>query len=118
EAAGDPQCRVVILTGAGRAFSAGQDLADSVQDHSGPQLDASSLLEELYNPLLKRITTFDKPVIAAVNGIAAGASANIALACDLVIAARSASFLQAFTRIGLVPDAGGTWTLPRLAGPA
>jgi len=112
-AGADPDCRVVVLTGAGRAFSAGQDLADT----GGGALDAGKALEEAYNPLIKLITTLEKPVIAAVNGIAAGAGANIALACDLVFAARSASFLQAFARIGLIPDAGGTWVLPRLVGP-
>jgi 2-(1,2-epoxy-1,2-dihydrophenyl)acetyl-CoA isomerase len=80
-------------------------------------MDAGKMLEEAYNPLIKLITTLEKPIIAAVNGVAAGAAANIALACDLVYAARSASFLQAFARIGLVPDAGGTWVLPRLVGP-
>jgi 2-(1,2-epoxy-1,2-dihydrophenyl)acetyl-CoA isomerase len=116
EANADGQCRVVVLTGAGRAFSAGQDLAEI----AGPdaQGDAGSRLEMLYNPLIKLITTLEKPVIAAVNGIAAGAGANIALACDLVVATRSASFLQAFARIGLVPDAGGTYVLPRLIGAA
>jgi 2-(1,2-epoxy-1,2-dihydrophenyl)acetyl-CoA isomerase len=115
-AGNDPECRVVVLTGAGRAFSAGQDLADSGMS-SGSTVDAGSMLEEAYNPLIKMITTLEKPVIAAVNGVAAGAAANIALACDLVYAARSASFLQAFARIGLIPDAGGTWVLPRLVGP-
>ncbi len=113
----DPACRVVVLTGAGRAFSAGQDLADTGAA-SGSQMDAGKMLEEAYNPLVKLITTLEKPIIAAVNGVAAGAAANIALACDLVYAARSASFLQAFARIGLIPDAGGTWVLPRLVGPA
>lgn len=112
----DPDCRVVVLTGAGRAFSAGQDLADTGGE-KGAAIDAGKMLEEAYNPLIKLITTLDKPVIAAVNGVAAGAAANIALACDLVYAARSASFLQAFARIGLIPDAGGTWVLPRLVGP-
>jgi 2-(1,2-epoxy-1,2-dihydrophenyl)acetyl-CoA isomerase len=116
-AGADPDCRVVVLTGAGRAFSAGQDLADTGLGGGGG-LDAGKALEEAYNPLVKLITTLEKPVIAAVNGIAAGAGANIALACDLVFAARSASFLQAFARIGLIPDAGGTWVLPRLVGPA
>jgi 2-(1,2-epoxy-1,2-dihydrophenyl)acetyl-CoA isomerase len=115
-AGNDPECRVVVLTGAGRAFSAGQDLADSGMS-SGPTVDAGSMLEQAYNPLIKMITTLEKPVIAAVNGVAAGAAANIAFACDLVYAARSASFLQAFARIGLIPDAGGTWVLPRLVGP-
>lgn len=112
----DPECRVVVLTGAGRAFSAGQDLADTGAA-SGSTMDAGKMLDEAYNPLIKLITSLEKPVIAAVNGIAAGAAANTALACDLVYAARSASFLQAFARIGLIPDAGGTWVLPRLAGP-
>src|SRR5262245_34836057 len=116
-AAGDnPECRVVVLTGAGRAFSAGQNLADTGAAGGGA-MDAGKMLEEAYNPLIKLITTLEKPVIAAVNGIAAGAGANIALACDLVYAARSATFLQAFGRIGLIPDAGGTWVLPRLVGP-
>jgi 2-(1,2-epoxy-1,2-dihydrophenyl)acetyl-CoA isomerase len=113
----DPDCRVVVLTGAGRAFSAGQDLADTGAA-SGSAMDAGKMLDEAYNPLIKMITTLEKPVIAAVNGIAAGAAANIALACDLVYAARSASFLQAFARIALIPDAGGTWVLPRLVGSA
>jgi 2-(1,2-epoxy-1,2-dihydrophenyl)acetyl-CoA isomerase len=113
-AANDPECRVVVLTGAGRAFSAGQDLADASLGSTG---DAGRLLEDAYNPLIKMITSLEKPIIAAVNGVAAGAAANIALACDLVYAAHSASFLQAFARIGLVPDAGGTWVLPRLVGP-
>jgi 2-(1,2-epoxy-1,2-dihydrophenyl)acetyl-CoA isomerase len=114
-AGADPDCRVVVLTGAGRAFSAGQDLADGAHASGAP--DAGKTLEEVYNPLIKLIATLEKPVIAAVNGIAAGAGANIAFACDLVYAARSASFLQAFARIGLIPDAGGTWVLPRLVGP-
>lgn len=116
-AGSDPECRVVVLTGAGRAFSAGQDLADTGAA-SGSAMDAGKMLEEAYNPLIKLITTLEKPVIAAVNGVAAGAAANIAFACDLVLATRSATFLQAFARIGLVPDAGGTWVLPRLVGQA
>jgi 2-(1,2-epoxy-1,2-dihydrophenyl)acetyl-CoA isomerase len=118
EAASDPSCRVVVLTGAGRAFSAGQDLADIEPGSSSQVPDAAELLELAYNPLVKLLSTMPKPVIAAVNGIAAGAAANVALACDLVYAARSASFLQAFARIGLIPDAGGTWQLPRLVGAA
>jgi 2-(1,2-epoxy-1,2-dihydrophenyl)acetyl-CoA isomerase len=117
QAASDPDCRVIVLTGAGRAFSAGQDLADSSVNKNGG-VDAGSALEKLYNPLIKLISSMEKPVIAAVNGVAAGASANIALACDIVYAARSASFLQAFMRIGLIPDAGGTFTLTQLLGPA
>ena len=115
-AGADPECGVVVLTGAGRAFSAGQDLADRGLA-AGAAMDAGGMLEEAYNPLIKLITTLEKPVVAAVNGIAAGAAANIALACDLVYAARSATFIQAFARIGLIPDAGGTWLLPRLVGP-
>jgi 2-(1,2-epoxy-1,2-dihydrophenyl)acetyl-CoA isomerase len=118
DAAGaDRDCRVVVLTGAGRAFSAGQDLTET-DLASGGLTDAGKMLEDAYNPLIRLITTLEKPVIAAVNGIAAGAAANIALACDLVYAKRSASFLQAFARIGLIPDAGGTWVLPRLVGAA
>jgi 2-(1,2-epoxy-1,2-dihydrophenyl)acetyl-CoA isomerase len=116
-AGADPDCRVVVLTGAGRAFSAGQDLADTGAA-SGSAMDAGKMLDEAYNPLIKMIASLEKPVIAAVNGVAAGAAANIALACDLVYAARSASFLQAFARIALIPDAGGTWVLPRLVGSA
>jgi len=115
--AADPACRVVVLTGAGRAFSAGQDLAEDQDSRTGVP-DAAALLEAAYNPLVKLISTMPKPVVAAVNGIAAGAGANMALAADLVYAARSASFLQAFARIGLIPDAGGTWNLPRLVGAA
>lgn len=104
------QVRCLVITGQGRAFSAGQDLAD---------LDMSALgdvVEQHYNPLLRTITTLNIPVIASVNGIAAGAAANLALACDIVIAARSAKFIQSFNHVGLVPDGGGTWTLPRLVG--
>ena len=107
--------RVLVLTGSGRGFSAGQDLADPVMS-GGPDMDVGSTLERNYNPLLHRLNALPMPVIAAVNGIAAGAAANLALACDIVIATRSASFLQAFARIGLIPDAGGTYTLPRLVG--
>jgi len=117
-AATDSTCRVIVLTGAGRAFSAGQDLSDIEPGSSSNVPDAADLLEVVYNPLIKLISTMPKPVIAAVNGIAAGAAANVALACDLIYAARSASFLQAFARIGLIPDAGGTWHLPRLVGAA
>jgi 2-(1,2-epoxy-1,2-dihydrophenyl)acetyl-CoA isomerase len=117
-AASDAQCRVVVLTGAGRAFCAGQDLAETRPSGDGGVPDAGGRLEQFYNPLVRLIATMEKPVICAVNGIAAGAGANVALACDLVFAARSASFLQAFARLGLVPDAGGTWVLPHLVGPA
>jgi len=107
--------RAVLLTGAGRAFCAGQDLADLRMD--GPA-EILELLEQDFNPLVSRIRNLPMPVVCAVNGVAAGAGANLALACDIILAARSASFLQAFARIGLIPDAGGTWTLPRQVGEA
>ncbi len=109
------ETRVLILTGEGRGFCAGQDLADL--DFSG-EVDLSYTLESDFNPLVRRLTGAAFPVVCAVNGIAAGAGANVALACDIVLAARSASFLQAFSRIGLMPDAGGTWSMTKLAGPA
>ena len=115
-AASDPDCRVVVLTGAGRAFSAGQDLADIGSGPNDGRRCRQAAGGGLQPARSSMITSLEKPVIAAVNGIAAGAAANIALACDLVFAARSASFLQAFARIGLIPDAGGTWVLPRLVG--
>ena len=105
--------RCVYITGAGRAFSAGQDLAEVV-DPNGPGMQA--ILSEHYNPIIKKIRKLNKPVIAAVNGVAAGAGANIALCCDIVITAQSASFIQAFSKIGLIPDSGGTYFLPRLIG--
>jgi 2-(1,2-epoxy-1,2-dihydrophenyl)acetyl-CoA isomerase len=108
--------RCLLLTGAGRGFCAGQDLNDRAvsADNSPPDLGES--VEKNYNPLIKAITSLDKPVVCAVNGVAAGAGASIALACDIVLAARSASFVQAFSKIGLVPDSGGTWHLPRMVG--
>jgi 2-(1,2-epoxy-1,2-dihydrophenyl)acetyl-CoA isomerase len=107
------EVRAVFLTGAGRAFSAGQDLAEI----TGPDaLGMDKILSEQYNPIVTRIRNLPKPVVAAVNGVAAGAGANIALCCDIVVATRSASFIQAFSRIGLIPDSGGTWFLPRLVG--
>ncbi len=119
-AAADATVRCVVLTGSGRAFCAGQDLADPeiAPSADGEPSDVANLLETRYKPLVLAIADFPVPVIAAVNGVAAGAGANVALACDIVIAARSASFLQAFAKIGLVPDAGGTWLLPRLVGRA
>jgi 2-(1,2-epoxy-1,2-dihydrophenyl)acetyl-CoA isomerase len=115
----DRTCRAVILTGAGRGFCAGQDLSDSsVTARPGEAPNLSDTLGLHYNPLIRRLAAFPVPVICAVNGIAAGAGANLALGCDIVIAAKSAKFLQAFAKIGLMPDAGGTWTLPRLVGPA
>ncbi len=113
--AGDDTVRAVLLTGAGKGFCAGQDLSDrKAKDGVAP--DLGDTIDRLYNPLIRRIRALQKPVIAAVNGVAAGAGANIALACDLVLAARSARFIQAFAKIGLVPDSGGTWTLRRLVG--
>lgn len=105
--------RAVYITGSGRAFCAGQDLAEVV-DPEGPGMQR--ILSEHYNPIVTRIRQLEKPVVAAVNGVAAGAGANIALCCDVVVAAQSASFLQAFSKIGLIPDSGGTHTLPRLIG--
>jgi 2-(1,2-epoxy-1,2-dihydrophenyl)acetyl-CoA isomerase len=110
--------RVLILTGAGRGFCAGQDLADRAVSPGGQKVDLGDSIELNYKPLVLALQHLPMPVIAAVNGVAAGAGANIALACDLVIAARSASFVQAFSKLGLVPDSGGTWTLPRLVGNA
>ncbi len=117
-AAGDKDVRAVLLTGAGRAFSAGQDLGDRAMGEDDAAPDLGLTLERFYNPLVRRLRALDRPVVAAVNGVAAGAGANIALACDIVLAARSASFIQAFCRLGLVPDAGGTFFLPRLVGAA
>jgi 2-(1,2-epoxy-1,2-dihydrophenyl)acetyl-CoA isomerase len=113
----DATIRALLLTGAGRGFCAGQDL-NLREAAAGAEFDAGAAIDRYYNPLVRRLKALRKPVIAAVNGPAAGAGANLALACDIVIAARSASFLQAFCRIGLVPDTGGTWFLPRLAGSA
>lgn len=116
DAAGDAEVRCVVLTGAGRAFCAGQDLADPMVAPDPAPKDLGRVIELLYKPLVQRLRAMPVPVIAAVNGVAAGAGANLALHCDLVLAARSASFLQAFGKIGLVPDTGGTWLLPRLVG--
>ena len=114
---GDDAVRSVLLTGRGRGFCAGQDLGD--RDFSGDDApDLGATLEKNYNRLVRTITSLELPVVCAVNGVAAGAGANLALACDIVIAARSASFIQAFCKIGLIPDAGGTWVLPRLVGHA
>jgi 2-(1,2-epoxy-1,2-dihydrophenyl)acetyl-CoA isomerase len=110
--------RVLVLTGAGRAFCAGQDLNDRAVVPGGAPPDLALSIEKNYKPLVLALRALPLPVIAAVNGVAAGAGANIALACDLVIAARSASFVQAFNKLGLVPDSGGTWFLPRLVGTA
>ncbi len=119
-AAADADVRCVVLTGRGRGFCAGQDLADPAvapgAGGGGEATDVGAAIERFYKPLALRIRSMPCPVIAAVNGVAAGAGANIALGCDIVVAKRSASFIQAFARIGLVPDAGGTWLLPRLVG--
>jgi 2-(1,2-epoxy-1,2-dihydrophenyl)acetyl-CoA isomerase len=113
----DTSCRAVVLTGAGRGFCAGQDLSDGVFT-PGETPDLSVTIATYYNPLIRKLRSLPMPVICAVNGVAAGAGANVAFACDIVIAARSAKFIQAFARLGLVPDAGGTWILPRLVGTA
>jgi 2-(1,2-epoxy-1,2-dihydrophenyl)acetyl-CoA isomerase len=110
--------RVLVLTGAGRGFCAGQDLGDRAVAPGGAAVDLGESIDKYYKPLVLALRSLPLPVIAAVNGVAAGAGANLALACDLVIAARSASFVQAFARLGLVPDSGGTWSLPRLVGSA
>jgi 2-(1,2-epoxy-1,2-dihydrophenyl)acetyl-CoA isomerase len=113
ECASQHTIRCVYITGAGKGFCAGQDLAEVV-DPQGPGMQR--ILSEHYNPIITRIRNLPKPVVAAVNGVAAGAGANIALACDIVVAAQSASFIQAFSKLGLVPDSGGTYMLPRLIG--
>jgi 2-(1,2-epoxy-1,2-dihydrophenyl)acetyl-CoA isomerase len=114
----DGTVRALLLTGAGRAFCAGQDLGDRVMGEGAAPPDLGDTLERLYNPLIRRLTRLEVPVVCAVNGVAAGAGANLALACDLVLAARSAKFIQAFCKIGLVPDSGGTYVLPRRVGHA
>jgi 2-(1,2-epoxy-1,2-dihydrophenyl)acetyl-CoA isomerase len=117
EAEADTTCRALILTGAGRGFCAGQDLSDGIYTPGTPP-DLSVTVERRYNPLVRKLRDLPMPVISAVNGVAAGAGANIAFACDIVLAARSAKFIQTFAKLGLVPDSGGTWFLPRLAGNA
>lgn len=116
--ASEPAARVLVLTGAGRGFCAGQDLGDRAVAPGGQDVDLGASVENYYKPLVLALRNLPMPVIAAVNGVAAGAGANIALACDLVIATRSASFVQGFSKLGLVPDSGGTWSLPRLVGNA
>ena len=110
--------RVIVLTGAGRGFCAGQDLNDRAVAADGHPVDLGMTVEAAWNPLVRSLTALPQPVIARVNGVAAGAGANIALACDIVVAARSAKFIQSFSAIGLIPDSGGTWVLPRLVGQA
>jgi len=118
DAAADASVRALVITGAGRGFCAGQDLNDPSMQSNGGAPDIGAVVEQLYKPLALRIRSMPVPVVAAVNGVAAGAGANFALGCDLVVAARSASFIQAFSKIGLIPDCGGTWLLPRLVGRA
>lgn len=112
----NPDIRALLITGAGRGFCAGQDLSDRAVAPGGSGVDLGESLENRYNPLIRRLVTLEMPVVCAVNGVAAGAGANIALACDIVLAARSAKFIQSFANIGLIPDSGGGWTLPRLVG--
>ena len=117
-AAANKGCRVVLLTGAGKGFCAGQDLSERAIAPGEGRPDLGESIEKRYNPLIRALRGLPKPIVCAVNGAAAGAGANVALACDIVLAAKSAKFLQAFARIGLVPDSGGTWILPRLVGDA
>jgi 2-(1,2-epoxy-1,2-dihydrophenyl)acetyl-CoA isomerase len=118
QAAGDSAVRAVLLTGNGRGFCAGQDLNDRAVAPGADMPDLGDSVDKYYNPLIRLLTTMEKPVICAVNGVAAGAGANIAFACDIVIAGRSASFIESFCKLGLIPDSGGSWILPRLVGMA
>jgi 2-(1,2-epoxy-1,2-dihydrophenyl)acetyl-CoA isomerase len=113
DAAASTAVRCVYITGNGKAFCAGQDLAEAM-DPAGPGIE--TIVTEHYNPMIRRIRALEKPVVCGVNGVAAGAGANLALCCDVVVAAESAAFIQAFSKIGLIPDSGGTWFLPRLCG--
>lgn len=113
QAGQDTSVRCIVLQGEGKAFCAGQDLSEAIEDNG---IELEQIVLEHYNPIIQRIRSIEKPVIAAVNGVAAGAGANIALCCDLVVAKSSASFIQAFSKIGLIPDSGGTFFLPRLIG--
>lgn len=116
EAGRDSSVRAVLLTGAGRGFCAGQDLSEALK--AGASVDLGEIVRTVYTPIVRAIRELERPVVCAVNGVAAGAGANLAFACDLVIAAEEASFIQSFSKIGLVPDTGGTFFLPRLVGPA
>lgn len=118
QCAEDPQIRVILITGTGRGFCAGQDLTERKNENGELPRDLGKSLEENYHPLIRRLQTMGKPIVCAVNGVAAGAGASFVLACDLVIAAKSASFIQAFSRIGLTPDCGSSYFLPRLVGEA
>lgn len=111
--ASDSSIRAIMVTGIGKAFCAGQDLQEAIDDNG---MEIKQIVDEHYNPIIRKIRSIEKPVLAAVNGVAAGAGANIALACDVAVATQSASFIQAFSKIGLVPDSGGTFTLPRMIG--
>jgi 2-(1,2-epoxy-1,2-dihydrophenyl)acetyl-CoA isomerase len=117
DAEADPDCRALLLTGAGRGFCAGQDLSNRMLE-PGVVPDLARTLESFYNPLVRRLRDLPMPIVCAVNGVAAGAGANVAFACDIVLAGKSAKFLQAFAKIGLLPDSGGTWFLPRTVGRA
>lgn len=117
DAEADSSCHALLLTGSGRGFCAGQDLADGVFT-PGQTPDLAEAIEKNYNPLIRKLRQLQMPIVCAVNGVAAGAGANLALACDIVLAARSVKFIQAFSKIALVPDSGGTWFLPRLVGSA
>lgn len=116
-AASNPDIRAVLLTGAGRGFCAGQDLQEVLPQGDGPMPDISEVVRESYNPIIRAIRELEKPVLCAVNGIAAGAGANLAFACDLTIAAEDASFVESFAKLGLIPDTSGTFFVPRLVGP-
>ncbi len=115
-AADDASVRAVLMTGAGRAFCAGQDLAAVLPVAGRPMPDLGDVVQRQYNPIIRAIRTLEKPVVCAVNGVAAGAGANMAFACDITLAADTASFIQSFSKIGLIPDSGGTYILPRLVG--
>ncbi|MDB4898998.1 MAG: phenylacetate degradation, enoyl-CoA hydratase paaB, partial [Gemmatimonadetes bacterium] len=116
DAADDDSVRAILLTGAGRAFCAGQDLAAVLPAAGRPMPDLGDVVRRQYNPIIKAIRTLEKPVVCAVNGVAAGAGANIAFACDITLAAEGVSFIQSFTKIGLIPDSGGSFILPRIVG--
>lgn len=116
DAEGDAAVRAILITGAGRAFCAGQDLASVSLDDPAGLPDLGDYVRDQWNPIIRRIRSIEKPIVAAVNGVAAGAGANLALACDIVLAATTASFIQAFSKIGIIPDSGGTFFLPRLVG--